>query len=584
MKKGLTRLLLATAAFGIVAGPAAAQDAFADYRPVTDEMLANPDPGEWITYRQNLQGWGFSPLDQITADNVDDLTLVWSRVLESAGTNETTPMIHDGVMFIGMGNDVIQAIDAASGSLLWEYRRDLPDASELNILGQNTRSVALYEDKVIFVSWDNFVVALDATTGQLVWETDRGDGNEVSNSNGPIVANGVVIAGSTCQFAGFGCYVTGHDAASGEELWRHNFIPRPGEEGDETWGDAPFESRWMTGAWGPMVYDPVTGLVYYGSTGVGPASETQRGMTGATLWGSNTRFAVDPLTGEIAWAHQVLPRDNWDQECTWEAIIVDSPINPNPDAVGMLAVGDVAGETRRVQTGVPCKTGVAWTFDAETGEFLWAKQTVEQNLIEAIDGEGMVTVNEDVVLTEVGETYFMCPTFLGGRDWPTAAYSPIQNAFFVPLNNVCYNISANEDEPTPDDVYNTTAEMVMAPGHENVGRIDAISVETGDTLWTWENEVGLYSPILATGGSLLFTGGIDRYFRAIDADTGEEIWQTRLPAQVDGHAVSFELDGVQYIAVTVGGALASGSLTGMTPGVDAVTGGNAVYVFALSGN
>lgn len=584
MKKGLTRLLLASAACGIVAGPAVAQDAFADYRPVTDEMLANPDAGEWIIYRQNYQGWGYSPLDQINADNVDGLTLVWSRTLQPESWNETTPLVHDGVMFIGMANDVVQAISATDGSLLWEYRRDLPDASELNYLGQNTRSVALYEDQVIFVSMDNFIVSLDATTGQVVWETDRGDNSEVSNSNGPIVINGVIVAGSTCQFAGFGCYVTGHDASNGEELWRHNFIPRPGEEGDETWGDAPFESRWMTGAWGGITYDPVTGLVYYGSTGAGPASEVQRGTVGGTMAGTNTRWAVDPMTGEVVWSHQVLPRDNWDQECTYEAIIVDTPVNPDADAIGMLAVGDVAGETRRVQTGVPCKTGIAWTLDAETGEFLWAKQTVEQNLVDNIDGEGLVTVNEDMILDELGVTYNMCPTFLGGRDWPTAAYSPIQNAFFVPLNNVCYDIMANEDEPTPDDVYNTTATVVVAPGHENIGRIDAVSVETGDTLWTWEMPGPLYSPVLATGGDILFTGGFDRYFRAIDAGTGEQIWSTRLPSQVDGHAVSFEIDGVQYVAVTTGGGLAGGFFSSITAGLDAPTGGNAVYVFALTGN
>lgn len=580
MKLRLRNLLLVSAGIAAFTGPVLAQSTIADYEPVTDEMLADPPAGEWPSYRRNHQGWGYSPLDQITADNVAGLTLVWSRALEP-GSNEDTPLMHDGVVFIGTTNDVIQAIDATDGTLIWEYRRTLPDQSELNVIGQNKRSIALYDDKVIFLSQDNFVVALDATNGQVVWETDRGDSPEITNSTGPLVVQGVIIAGSSCQFAGRGCYATGHDVENGEELWRHNFIPGPGEPGDETWGGAPFESRWMTGSWGGYTYDPVTGLVYYGSTGAGPASETQRGTPGGSMAGTNTRFAVNPLTGEIAWQRQVLPRDNWDQECTYEAIIVETPVNPNPDAEGMLAVGDVSGETRRVQTGVPCKTGIAWTLDAATGEFLWAKQTTEQNLVASIDSDGLVSINEDVVLDEVGETYFMCPTFLGGRDWPPAAYSPNQNAFFVPLNNWCTNISANEDEPTPADVYNTTDTAVIAPGHENVGRIDAISVETGDTLWSWETRNALYAPVLATGGDLLFVGSMDRYFRAIDQNTGEQVWETRLSASIGGHPTSFEVDGRQFIAITSGGTLLGPLNENLDDNPDRIAGNNALWVFAL---
>src|SRR5690625_1182402 len=206
-------------ALAAVATLGAASAQITDYTPVTDELLANPPAESWLTYRQNLQGWGFSPLDQITADNVGDLQLVWSRAMEM-GSNEGTALVHDGIMFVANPRDVIQAIDAADGTLLWEYRRQLPPASELSSLGEHTRSMALYEDKVIYVSWDNAIVALDAATGQVAWETPRGEADLITNSTGPIIADGVVIAGSTCQFAGFGCYVTGHDADSGEELWQ----------------------------------------------------------------------------------------------------------------------------------------------------------------------------------------------------------------------------------------------------------------------------------------------------------------------------------------------------------------------------
>jgi alcohol dehydrogenase (cytochrome c) len=169
------------------------------------------------------------------------------------GINEAAPIVHDGVMYLGNPADVVQAIDANNGDLLWEYRRRLPDVQQLHSLwGQRKRSIALYGDRVYLLTWDNFVVALDARTGQVAWETDRGGGLYASNSNGPIVVNGVVIAGSTCQVAGFGCYVTGHDFKTGEELWRNTLIPRPGQPGDETWAGSPFENRWMTGVWGQL--------------------------------------------------------------------------------------------------------------------------------------------------------------------------------------------------------------------------------------------------------------------------------------------------------------------------------------------
>jgi alcohol dehydrogenase (cytochrome c) len=234
--------------------------------------------------------------------------------------------------------------------------------------------------------------------------TNRGGDYYASNSSGPIVVDGVVLAGSTCQVAGFGCYVTAHDARTGEELWRNTLIPRPGQPRDETWAGSPFESRWMTGVWGQLTYDPELDLVYYGSSGVGPASEAQRNMPGATMAGTDTRFAVKPKTGEIIWKHQVLPRDNWDQECTYEMMVINTPVNPDVSAAGMLSVNpDARRGPRKTLTGVPCKTGIAWSFDAANGEFLWAKATNEQNLVEKIDGKGLVTVNESVVLKEVGK-------------------------------------------------------------------------------------------------------------------------------------------------------------------------------------
>jgi alcohol dehydrogenase (cytochrome c) len=236
---------------------------------------------------------------------------------------------------------------------------------------------------------------------------------------------------------------------------------------------------------------------------------------------------------------------------------------------------------RKTITGIPCKTGIAWSFDAANGEFLWAKQTVEQNLVAKIDPKGLVTVNEDMVMKDVTKTYAICPTYAGGRDWPMGAYSPKSNVFFVPLTNLCINVKTKPDTPTPAQGYNTTAVGRFATGKDKVGRIDAISAETGKTVWSWETRVSNYSPLLATAGGLLFNGGLDRYLRALDADNGQVIWQSRLPSQTVGGTVTYAVNGRQYIAISAGGGALAGLQMGMTKEADMTSGSNAVYVFAL---
>jgi alcohol dehydrogenase (cytochrome c) len=249
----------------------------------------------------------------------------------------------------------------------------------------------------------------------------------------------------------------------------------------------------------------------------------------------------------------------------------------------MLATNpDARRGPRKTLTGVPCKTGIAWSFDAATGEFLWAKQTVEQNLVAKIDNKGLVSVNESVVLSDLNKTYRVCPTFSGGRDWPMGAYNPKTNVMFMPLSNACIDETARTDrEVRAEYVYNTTNVGQFPPGKDKVGRIDAISVETGKTMWSWETRAANYSPLLATASGLLFNGGLDRFLRAHDADTGQVIWQTRLPSQTVGGAITYSVNGRQYIAIAAGGGGVAGLQMGMTPDVDMASGNNGIYVFAL---
>jgi alcohol dehydrogenase (cytochrome c) len=195
-----------------------------NFVPVTDQIIQAPKPENWLIYRGNYQGWGYSALDRINKGNVRNLQLVWSRAIEP-GTNQATPLLYNGVMYLGIPGDVIQAIDAATGDLMWEYRHRLPEPGAMNPLGQRKRAIALYDDNVYTVTQDNFVLALNARTGEKAWQTDRG-GDGCQQLGGRLSPT-VVVAGSTCQYAGQGCYVTGHDARTGGELWRNTMIPAP---------------------------------------------------------------------------------------------------------------------------------------------------------------------------------------------------------------------------------------------------------------------------------------------------------------------------------------------------------------------
>ena len=282
-------LAAAIAAVSLVAvpTPVAAQPAD-DFVPVTDAMLQDPDPADWPMWRRTLDGWGYSPLDQVTRENVGDLRLAWSRAL-MAGTQEVTPLAYDGVLYMPNGSDVIQAIDASTGDLIWEYRRDLPE-DVYEYVGGNARSmrnIAIYDRLIINISDDDYAYALDATTGEIAWETEIFDYQvtPAGHSSGPIIADGRVISGRSCRPRGGpeSCVVVAHDALTGDELWRRRTVPAPGDPGDETWGGVPYEERVHVGSWIPASYDPELRLIYQGTSVTSPAPKFLRARGAAPV-------------------------------------------------------------------------------------------------------------------------------------------------------------------------------------------------------------------------------------------------------------------------------------------------------------
>lgn len=579
----MTRLSAAAAAavLSLLCSPVPAQDALPDFVPVTDEMLQDPDPADWPMWRRTLDSWGYSPLDQINRDNVGQLDLVWSRGL-APGIQEGTPLVYDGVMYMVQPLDVIQALDATTGDLIWEYRRQLPDDLVVPFPAIN-RNIAIYDDLIIDTSADDYVFALDARTGQLVWETQILDYRTTASqqTSGPIIANGKVISGRGCEPAGGpeACVVTAHDATTGEELWRTRTIPAPGEPGDETWGDVPFDSRWHVGTWMVPSYDPELNLLYIGTSVTSPAPKFLLGGNDEQHLYHNSTLALDADTGEIVWYFQHVV-DHWDLDHPFERILIDTAVAPDPEAVEWINPELAPGEERKVVTGIPGKTGLVYTLDRETGEFLWATPTVEQNVISEIDPQtGEATINPDVLFTAAGQEHLICPSTNGGKIWAAGAYSPDSGLMYFPLHNTCMTAEATIEEPSLESLYGLRNRPQITPGTENVGTVQAISVETGEIVWKHEQRTGHMS-LVATGGGLLFGGDVNGRFRAFDQDTGDVLWQTILGSMVTGYPISYAVDGKQYIAVSTGSSLTSGALSMLTPEIRPST-SNILYVFAL---
>ena len=576
----LTTLTMLTVAAG---GVARAQ--VEDFTPVTDAMLQDPDPADWLMWRRTLDSWGYSPLDQITRENVDQLRLVWSRAM-MPGTQEGTPLVYDGMMYMPNPRDVIQAIDAVTGDLTWEYRRELPDdIEEYMFQTAVTRNIAIYDRLIIDTSADDYVYALDAASGRLVWDTQVLDYQEhpANQTSGPIIANGRVVSGRSCmpKAGPEACVITAHDARTGTELWRRRTIPAPGEPGDETWGDVPFEERSHVGAWMVPSYDPALDLIYIGTSVTSPAPKFLLGGTEYTYLYHNSTLALDAESGEIRWHYQHL-NDHWDLDHPFERLLVDTVVAPDPAAVSWINPRLRAGERRKVVTGIPGKTGVVYTLDRETGEFLWATPTITQNVISDIDGAtGAVTENSEVIFRSVGQEVLACPTWLGGKDWEAGAYSPLTNTMYFPLRNACARMlaTATHDGDIGAQLYRLAVRNQFAPGTDQLGTVRAISVETGETLWRYDQRAMTMS-LVTTGGGLVFGGDANGRFRAFDHETGEILWEINLGSSVTGFPITYAVDGQQYVAVSTGTAGTSSGLSVLTPELRPSLGNN-LFVFAL---
>jgi PQQ-dependent dehydrogenase (methanol/ethanol family) len=568
-----------------------AQDEVRGFQPVNEEALSSPPAEDWLSFRGTPDAAAFSALTQVRRENVGTLRLAWARAMEPGG-QYSTPLVRGGTMFLAHPGDVVQALDATNGDLIWEFRWDqrpgapLPARGAARSRSRSIRNMAMFGERLFHFTADRHLIALNIRTGTLVWsvqETAAGIGHMA----GPMIADGKIISGRSCAASGGPdiCYIAAQSPDDGRELWRVRIIPRPGEPGDETWGGLPYERRVHVGAWGFGSYDPKLRLLYWGTSVPAPSLERLRGTVGQDVLFSNSTLAIDVRTGRVVWHYQHLPRDNWDLDHVFERILVDSAVAPDAKAVRWINPRLRPGETRPIVTGIPGKTGIVYTLDRKTGEFLWARETIYQNIVKDIDpASGRVSIDESLV-TDAFVEKLVCPSLGGGKDWPAGAYSPRTRLMYQPQQNMCMLLTGNTDRPTPDDGYATSWVMVDDPRAtpRMVGRIDAISVETGRTAWVHEQRAGIVGSLLATAGGLVFGGDVARRFIALDDTTGQVLWETPLSGPVSGHAITYAVNGRQYVAVPAGGDTASPEkrVLSLHPEIKPPQGHNAVFVFAL---
>jgi alcohol dehydrogenase (cytochrome c) len=552
--------------------PAPMPPVLQNYKPVDAERLKNPADGDWLMVRRTYDGWGYSPLDQVTPANVARLQPVWSFSTGVTNGHEAPPIVNNGVMFVATPGNQVIALDAKTGGLLWRYRRPLPE--DVILLHATSRGVALYGDKVFFAAGEAVLVALNAKTGQEVWSAKVAENkNGYYMSVAPLVAGGKVIVGASGGEMGIRGFVAAFDVNTGKEVWKTYTVPAPGEPGSETW---PKGDQWKTGGgsiWVTGTYDPETNLTFWGTGNGGPWIGDQR--PGDNLYTSST-IALDVATGKMKGYFQYDPNDSWDWDEVSPPILVDYRRNGRT-VKGLI---DVA------------RDGYLWFLERTDGKinFVEGKPYVKQNVFTSLDPKTGRPNVDPARQPGTGKEADFCPSHWGGKNWPPIAFSPKTRMIYIPANeNLCTTMTGRPVTYTAGRGFTGgTNSMRIVPGADHIGEVQAWNVDTGVRVWT--HSLGMASnwgPTLATGGGLVFSGGTqDRLFRAFDATNGAVLWQFPTNSGIIGQPSSFMVDDKQYVAVQSGWGIDSRTmqsrLTRISPGTfPDVPEGGVVWVFAV---
>ncbi|HUD42202.1 MAG TPA: PQQ-dependent dehydrogenase, methanol/ethanol family [Dokdonella sp.] len=571
---------LQTIVVALTAALASGIGAAAEYKPVTAERLANPEPENWLLTKGNYAGWSYSTLNQITTSNVTKLRPVWSAATGVNSGHEAPAIVNGEYMFVATPHNHVFAYNAKTGKPLWHFQREVPEG--IGALHRTNRGVALWNDKVYVGSVDCMLSALDAKTGKLIWEAQVCDWETESAyiTSAPLVVKGKVMIGPSGGEFGVRGFLKAFDAETGKLAWTRYSVPAPGEPGSETWPQTgEWKDAWKNGGgtmWMPGNYDAKNDVIYWGVGNGAPWLGDQR--PGDNLYLASV-LSLNPANGNIIGHFQYHWNDSWD----WAGM--NAPTLVEFDRGGKKVSGLISAQ----------RNGRLYWLDRDAkGKITYNKSEpyVTNTVFTSIDPKtGRPTYDENAK-PATGKTRTYCPSLWGGKDWPYEAYNPQTGMLYIPYNdNHCLTLTGMVQERIPGQwsagVDINRLDLSVKEGFDHIGGIQAWDINTGKEVWrekyphSWN-----WGSIMTTAGGVLFAGGTnDKMFRAYDAKSGKLLWEFPTPSGIISPPSTFSIDGKQYVAIVSGYGVDAqwiqGKMHTLAGWDEKVPEGGSVWVFAL---
>ncbi len=533
----------------LLAGTVSAQQV-----PFERILNANKEPQNWLTYGGTFFNQRYSLLNQITTENVKNLELQWVlqvRAMDGTTKFEATPLVVDGVMYTvkpPTPSYEVDALDAATGRIYWSY--SYTPADSRTCCGRNNKGLAIQGDRLYLATLDTHLISIDAKTGREIFNVkvespNTGLPGDYSFTVTPMVVKDKVIVGPAGGEYGIRGYIAAFDAKTGNEKWRFHVIPEQGEPGHETWGGTDSWEHGGGSIWTPASYDPELNLVYWGTGNAGPDWNGDP-RPGDNLYTCSV-VALDADTGKVKWHYQFSPHDEFDYDSTQVPVLADIEWQGRPRKVMMWAN----------------RNGVFYVLDRATGEFLLGKPFVKVNWMSGFDAKGKPIRAIQTSTTGIR----VYPGNQGGTNWYNPAFNPRTGLFYIPTWEETSSVFTKRAQEYKAGVNYAgggfTADVGLTATNTNTrtedegyyGSIKAIDIKTGDTKWVFKMSQVTDSGVLTTATNLVFAGGREGYFYALDGRDGKLLWKSMLGGQVSNGPITFAVNGKQYVSVAAGNGL-----------------------------
>jgi alcohol dehydrogenase (cytochrome c) len=497
-------------------------------------LHAESEPGNWLTYSGNYNGFRYSSLSEINSTNVANLKTAWVYQMREPGKVETSPLVLDGIIYLTENGYSATALDGRTGRPMWRYQRSVPEGID-TCCGMVNRGLAVLDDLLFFGTIDAHLVALDLRTGKVRWDATVADYKQgYYITAAPLALRDKIIVGISGGDAGLRGFVNAFDPKTGQEIWRCWTVPARGERGSETWEGESWKkggaATWLTGS-----YDPSLNLIYWGTGNPWPTLNGDK-RKGDNLYSSSV-LAIDADTGKIRWHFQFTPHDTHDWDANQIPVLVDTAID---------------GHTRKLLVEAN-RNAFYYVIDRETGEFIRGAPFVKQTWAKKLDPRGRPVRLPNSDPTPEGALIY--PGFGGGTTWFSPSYDPRTKLFYVQtqenFGQMYYKIEVEETSGLPFESGTTQ----YLPGVEWSGVVKALEVDTGKIRWEFPLHAPSSAGLLSTAGGIVFGGTYEGNFFALEATSGKLLWYFQTGGRIGANPVTFLIGGKQYVAIAAGQGL-----------------------------